>query len=321
MSQTHCPHCQAKLPFILDAFCPECRERLDEPPVSAGLAGALPEEGTKGSPSSGTRELVIVIGLIGFASVVIRALKTGDWADVLYTGGLGLALILIFGWCARASKAERAIHNRHRYPRWFVFLSGGIVTVSVLIGANWFWRQQPPVNMPPVIEISEPGTYLNHQFGFRLQYGTEWNDATAEVRRKAREKSPQDASESSFLLGLNLTPTVDEQDWASIILTAEALPKSSDAVSGADYLKQALSHLHNRTDPPKDIEWQQQVVIAGMAFDRLSLRRPWGESEFRMSYWVTVKNGYALSFAGSYVSQKGHQEIESLINRMSEAGR
>ena len=27
-----CPHCRAKLPDIVDAFCPECREDLNEPP-------------------------------------------------------------------------------------------------------------------------------------------------------------------------------------------------------------------------------------------------------------------------------------------------
>jgi len=30
-----CPHCGERLPFVVDAFCPECRERLDDPPFPA----------------------------------------------------------------------------------------------------------------------------------------------------------------------------------------------------------------------------------------------------------------------------------------------
>jgi len=30
----HCPHCGAKLPEFRDAFCPECRQPWDEPPVA-----------------------------------------------------------------------------------------------------------------------------------------------------------------------------------------------------------------------------------------------------------------------------------------------
>ena len=32
---THCPHCGARTPDVGDAFCPECRRPLDEPPASS----------------------------------------------------------------------------------------------------------------------------------------------------------------------------------------------------------------------------------------------------------------------------------------------
>ena len=36
-----CPHCGSLLPVIVDAFCPDCRQRLDETPVEEGLRKPL----------------------------------------------------------------------------------------------------------------------------------------------------------------------------------------------------------------------------------------------------------------------------------------
>lgn len=33
MSDDACPHCGGKLPWVRDAFCGTCGERLDEPPA------------------------------------------------------------------------------------------------------------------------------------------------------------------------------------------------------------------------------------------------------------------------------------------------
>jgi len=32
-----CPHCNETLPTIVDAFCPSCMERLDEPPAAEAI--------------------------------------------------------------------------------------------------------------------------------------------------------------------------------------------------------------------------------------------------------------------------------------------
>ena len=39
-----CPHCGADLPAIRDAFCPECRQGLDEPPLKRRTATTVESE-------------------------------------------------------------------------------------------------------------------------------------------------------------------------------------------------------------------------------------------------------------------------------------
>ncbi len=34
MDERACPHCGSRFPYVHDAFCPACREPIDEPPVA-----------------------------------------------------------------------------------------------------------------------------------------------------------------------------------------------------------------------------------------------------------------------------------------------
>ena len=42
-----CPHCGATLPYVRDAFCPECDKPLDEPPHAAAAAFRGPIQSDK----------------------------------------------------------------------------------------------------------------------------------------------------------------------------------------------------------------------------------------------------------------------------------
>ena len=45
-----CPHCGVALPAVVDAFCPECREPLGEPPEPRAATGAGAPAGGGASP-------------------------------------------------------------------------------------------------------------------------------------------------------------------------------------------------------------------------------------------------------------------------------
>jgi hypothetical protein len=261
----------------------------------------------------------MIFGGLAALFLAVLALTRGIWPEAIYTGGVGVALVIGgLMWAGRSSGTDGVTHNRRRYTRSSLVVVACVIGVGMLVAAIQLWRWQPGVERADMLGIGEPGDYSNHYFGFRVQYGADWQDATAEVRKRAAEKSSGGIEESSVLLALARVPMGDQADGASVIFAVELLPESAGVVSGADYLKRMLPRLQQRADGPKDIKEERQSIIAGLTFDRLSLRRPWGDGEVRMTYWVAVKRGYALIVTGSYVSTDGLHAIEALLARMFE---
>jgi hypothetical protein len=95
------------------------------------------------------------------------------------------------------------------------------------------------------------------------------------------------------------------------------LQASDRIASGADYLRKTLSRLRLREDGPREVKWEGQTEIAGLVYDRLSLKRTWEGGEIQMTYWVAVKRDYAIVVAGSYNSSEGLQAIEALLAGVS----
>ncbi len=100
-----CPHCGAKLPPLVDAFCPDCFAALDEPTAKEKAAFGL-----KDAPGN-TRHTITPVRLIlvgAFALFVsFRTVIQGRWAEAMYTLGVAIAFFA-FGvwWSARSPKAE-----------------------------------------------------------------------------------------------------------------------------------------------------------------------------------------------------------------------
>src|SRR5262245_28594933 len=90
---TNCPHCGAALPAVVDAFCPECRRPLDDPPdPDAALRRRITHSGTNWA------YLLVAFAAVLGASAVVPFLR-GDVlstfirlmiAAVLFAIGLGL---------------------------------------------------------------------------------------------------------------------------------------------------------------------------------------------------------------------------------------
>jgi hypothetical protein len=204
-----------------------------------------------------------------------------------------------------------------------------LIGVGLLLAASQLGRQLSPVGREVssdlqghtavnVIGVAEAGDYRNPFFGYRLRYPTDWEDVTAEARKRAAERSSGGASEDLVLLALARAPAGNGDDGAGLMFLAEHLPKSEHVVSGADYLRRALVRLQHHAGPPKQVKEEPQAVIGGLVYDRLSLRRPFGDGEIRMTYWVALRRGYALIITGSYRSPEGLEVIEALLARTSE---
>ena len=96
-----CPHCGVALRSLNDAFCPECRCPLDEPPEQIEQIVTFQEH--QRSQSRQKYLLLQVLGILSCISAVIILLRGG-----LYDG-LGF---LFFGLIALAEGLRRSTRNR-----------------------------------------------------------------------------------------------------------------------------------------------------------------------------------------------------------------
>src|SRR5947209_3172200 len=105
----HCPHCEAKLPLVVDAFCPECGNRVDEPPA----AGKVLEERIKDIDHGPTLQLsrAWYLAFLGSLMLVITivGIIRGEFESAIYTGSVGAIMVVVgLMWIARLSKSGRA---------------------------------------------------------------------------------------------------------------------------------------------------------------------------------------------------------------------
>lgn len=314
----HCPHCGAKLPWVADAFCPACGYRLDEPPAPAASAGTAAAGGRSSGGGVSFRLLVMLGGVLALFSAIL-SLARGNWPDAMYTGGGAIALV--FGglmWGGKKSATEQYApdnnpHLRRRYTRPILIVATCAIGVGVLAGVVRIWRGHPVAGGEDVAGVAEPGDYRNPYFGFRVRYGADWRDVTVEARARAARPSGGGTDGTPILLALARPSTAGRDDEASVVWVADPLPRSEGFDSGTEYLRRMLTQLRQRRDGPKEVKGESLATIGGLAFDRLSLARPWGDGEVRMTYWVAVERGYALVITGSYGSSEGLQAIETLL--------
>jgi hypothetical protein len=86
-----CPHCGQTLPSVVDAFCPECRGSLDEPPPQQGRDGAGPSGSASMRPLFGL--MVTLGGVVGVISAVLSGTR-GHIAEAASTGVVSLVIAL-----------------------------------------------------------------------------------------------------------------------------------------------------------------------------------------------------------------------------------
>jgi hypothetical protein len=90
----YCPHCDARLPLAHDAFCPECRERLDDLPETSAESGNAKEVPIFVTEFDRAAALMTLVGF-GLMILGIMAWGTEGGVGLVVKGGLGLLLFAI----------------------------------------------------------------------------------------------------------------------------------------------------------------------------------------------------------------------------------
>ncbi|MDY3562222.1 hypothetical protein R5W23_003684 [Gemmata sp. JC673] len=141
MSDT-CPHCGAKLPYVIDAFCPECRESLAEPsevdhrpnvlPV-APSAGELPRSAV---PRSVHTRLFVLAYYALAVSWGVRSVWF--WLPSVLDVAIPVVFALCSGWWAVVDARRRG----HPIPvlsrPWFFLLAVVVVPGYVIWSRRWY---------------------------------------------------------------------------------------------------------------------------------------------------------------------------------------
>jgi hypothetical protein len=94
-----CPHCGFRLPAVVDAFCPECREPLDEPPEQPALARDTSQRPAK--PIGTVTAVCLILG--GLAGVVAGFLVGRNSFDRVAVWVPSLFAIVVGVWALGAS--------------------------------------------------------------------------------------------------------------------------------------------------------------------------------------------------------------------------
>ena len=100
-----CPHCGAALPYVRDAFCPECAEPLDDPSVEGappsrpGFAYSSLEGAPLSRPGFAYSPLARVALLVGVLFSLIGCVAVGVWAMVSVAQGNWVTGLLVCPIC------------------------------------------------------------------------------------------------------------------------------------------------------------------------------------------------------------------------------
>jgi hypothetical protein len=290
---------------------------LDEPPAAVDESQHVPGAEPGARPPRWVPFLIL-----GGALVLVRtilALVRGDWVGAAYDSGAAVVVIAIVGrlWKAR-SREDATVPAPRESLRLPLFILGCLLGVGLVIAAIHFGRNHPRQGQAEAAGVFEQVAYRNEYLGFRVRYGADWQDVTGWARDQTRGRSSTDVDPSSVLLALSRTADGKPDAAVSVVFTVEPLAGSDDIKTGREYMQRMLPQLQQRAEPPRDIAEEAGTALAGLAFDRMSLKRSWHGEDVAMTYWVAVVRDYALIVQGTYRSPDGLRATEELLARMSQ---
>jgi hypothetical protein len=305
MSETTCPHCHAEIQADADGRCSACGRRLDVPPLHLDAA-------VKKKDVNWIWQAFFIAALLGGLVFLVEAALQYSRGNILVAIYNSIGLIVIP--CVFVAKnnlrtvSTDSPREPSSLPRSAIFVAIGL---ALYLGLR-YWAAQS--GSAAIAGTNTPGHYQNDYFNFQIPYGLTWQDVTHATRKQATsEIAPY------LLLGLTLPPTADNATTATLMLTAVKIPSSEAGNTSSDHLEMMVSNLMKRSDHPRDVKSEHRSTLGGIEFDRLSLKRPWGDQEMGMTFWATQQRGYMLLITGSYPTPEGLLAIEELLAKMSEA--
>ncbi len=303
MSERTCPHCQAVIQPNTDRRCSSCDRFLDAPSLHLDVTVQ------RKKPSRVRRGLFIAVLLVGavLAAEAILQLGRGKVLSAFYDsiGVVALLWVLTGNAYLRLVPTERP-RGLSNLPRLAVYIAMGI---GLYLGIR-IWGSQS--ELEAIVGTSRPGHYRNEYFGFQLSYDSPWQDVT-----KSDQKITAVTGAPTLVLSLALAPTDSGATGAKVLLTVVKIPDADAELTSGEHLDMMISTLMQRADRPRDVKVERQTTLAAMPFDRLSLKRPWGEQEIGMTFWATQQRGYLIMITGSYPTRRGLLAIEELLAKMA----
>lgn len=307
MSERTCPHCQAVIAASSDGRCSSCERLLDAPPLHLDVT-------VQRKKPSRVRQGLFIAALLAGAGLSIEAVSRLGCGDFLsaYYDSIGLLVVLLL---LTRNAYLRSVPTES--PRKDLVLTR--LAVYVAMGAGLYlglriWGAQS--DLAAIVGTSSPSHYRNEYFGFQLTYDSPWQDATESNRKRMTA-----AGAPFLLLALALPPTDGREMGATVVLTTVKIPSAEAESTSGEHLDMMVSKLMERKDRPREVKSERQTTLAGMPFDRLSLKRPWGGQEIGMTFWATRRRGYLILITGSYSTGQGLAAIEELLAQMSSADR
>ena len=192
-----------------------------------------------------------------------------------------------------------------------------LVRTPLFTGARPVNSNEPVDDSAELAGVVAEREYRNPYFGFRVPFDEAWLDISDEVRAQVAQRKKDKTTESLVLLALAWRPAPAIESGANVMFAVEKFSNAEGDLSGADYLRRLIGQLEHHPDPPKEVKNEPKSTIAGHDFDRLALKRLWGDSEIGMTYWVAVTKGHALVITGSYATPEGLAAIERLLANAS----
>lgn len=303
MSERTCPHCQAVIPVNTEGRCSSCGQLLDISRLHLDVS----VQRKKASRVVKTLFLAALLaGMVLANEAVIRFGREND--PSAFYDCLGLLVVLLF---LTRNEYLRSVPTESPradlgLTRWVVYVAMG---VGLYLGLR-IWSAQS--DLAAIDGTGRPGQYRNEYFGFQLPYDSSWQDVT-----ESKRTVPAGASLSrSLLLALTLPQSADHAIPSSIVLTAIKVSDAEAELTGGEHLDLMISKLMERADRPRHVKTERQTELAGMTFDRLSLKRTWEGDEIGMTFWATRRRGYLILITGSYSTDQGLVGIEELLTNM-----
>jgi len=102
----------------------------------------------------------------------------------------------------------------------------------------------------------------------------------------------------------------------SIIIAAENIKNFPGVERGTEYLREALTLIKQSDIDIRLLESKTEQTISGVDFDAMTIAMNFPETQIFQDYLCIIKNGFALSFALSFVNDTQKEELYAVLNAM-----